>query len=103
MNYANIFAKMFPERNFCKVNMFPERNFCKVNMFPERNFQVYEMFPEREIDDQFTHCYECTTNKQPFSEPSWQVELFFKWLKQHLQIKKFWGTSENVRFLRLNF
>ena len=33
MNYANIFAKMFPERNF----------------------QVYEMFPEREFDDQFTH------------------------------------------------
>ena len=26
----------------------------------------------------------------------WQVELFFKWLKQHLQIKKFWGTSENA-------
>ena len=26
----------------------------------------------------------------------WQVELFFKWLKQHLKIKKFWGTSENV-------
>lgn len=26
----------------------------------------------------------------------WQVELFFKWLKQHLKIKKFWGTSENA-------
>lgn len=26
----------------------------------------------------------------------WQVELFFKWLKQHLQIKKFWGYSENA-------
>ena len=26
----------------------------------------------------------------------WQVELFFKWLKQHLRIKKFWGTSENA-------
>ncbi len=25
----------------------------------------------------------------------WLVELFFKWLKQHLKIKKFWGTSEN--------
>ena len=26
----------------------------------------------------------------------WQVELFFKWLKQHLKIKKFWATSENA-------
>ena len=26
----------------------------------------------------------------------WQVELFFKWLKQHLRIKKFWGTNENA-------
>lgn len=24
----------------------------------------------------------------------WQIELFFKWIKQHLKIKKFWGTSE---------
>ena len=26
----------------------------------------------------------------------WQVELFFKWLNQHLKIKKFWGTTENA-------
>lgn len=25
----------------------------------------------------------------------WQVELFFKWLKLHLKIKKFWSTTEN--------
>jgi len=26
----------------------------------------------------------------------WQIELFFKWIKQHLKIKSFWGTSENA-------
>ena len=26
----------------------------------------------------------------------WQVELFFKWIKQHLHIKSFYGTSENA-------
>ena len=26
----------------------------------------------------------------------WQVELFFKWIKQHLRIKQFFGTSENA-------
>lgn len=25
----------------------------------------------------------------------WQVELFFKWIKQHLRVKRFWGDSEN--------
>ncbi len=26
----------------------------------------------------------------------WQIELFFKWIKQNLKIKKFWGQSENA-------
>lgn len=31
------------------------------------------------------HLYKCR----------WQVELYFKWIKQHLRIKQFYGTSEN--------
>lgn len=26
----------------------------------------------------------------------WQIEIFFKWIKQHLKIKSFWGQSENA-------
>jgi hypothetical protein len=26
----------------------------------------------------------------------WQIELFFKWIKQHLKVKSFWGTTENA-------
>jgi Transposase DDE domain len=26
----------------------------------------------------------------------WKIELFFKWIKQHLKIKSFWGQSENA-------
>lgn len=26
----------------------------------------------------------------------WKIELFFKWVKQHLKIKSFWGQSENA-------
>ena len=32
------------------------------------------------------HLYKCR----------WQIELFFKWVKQHLSIKVFWGRSENA-------
>ena len=31
----------------------------------------------------------------------WSIELFFKWIKQHLKIKKFWGTSENAVRIQL--
>jgi hypothetical protein len=31
----------------------------------------------------------------------WQVELFFKWIKQHLRIKSFYGTSENAVKLQI--
>ena len=31
----------------------------------------------------------------------WTVELFFKWVKQHLHIKKFYGTTENAVYLQL--
>jgi Domain of unknown function (DUF4372)/Transposase DDE domain len=32
----------------------------------------------------------------------WQIELFFKWIKQHLKIKTFWGTSENAVRIQIN-
>lgn len=32
----------------------------------------------------------------------WQIELFFKWIKQHLKIKSFWGTTENAVRIQIN-
>lgn len=31
-----------------------------------------------------------------FYKYRWSIELFFKWLKQHLKVKRFWGTTENA-------
>ena len=31
----------------------------------------------------------------------WQVELFFKWIKQNLKIKTFWGTSRNAVYIQI--
>jgi hypothetical protein len=31
----------------------------------------------------------------------WEVELFFKWIKQNLKIKTFWGTSQNAVFIQI--
>ena len=55
-------------------------------------------------DDEQSREFTFLTNITHLSSPQiaelyrnrWKVELFFKWLKQHLKIKKFWGTSENA-------
>ena len=32
----------------------------------------------------------------------WQAELFFKWIRQHLQVKRFWGESENAVCIQIH-
>lgn len=44
--------------------------------------------------------YEAITISELYRE-RWNVELFFKWIKQHLHIKSFYGTSENAIFLQI--
>lgn len=55
-------------------------------------------------DEETGHVYVFLTNNLTISAYSiallykhrWQIELFFKWIKQHLKIKTFWGQSENA-------
>lgn len=55
-------------------------------------------------DSETGHAYVFLTNNFVVSALSiallykhrWQIELFFKWIKQHLKIKTFWGQSENA-------
>ena len=66
--------------------------------YPER-FRLIRFYDE-EDDREFTFL----TNAKHITaidvanlyKKRWLVELFFKWLKQHLKIKKFWGTTENA-------
>jgi len=72
-------------------------------------FETAQLYPEalRRVHylDQITHKrFRFLTNN--FALPAltiaqiykarWQVELFFRWIKQHLRIKAFYGTSENA-------
>lgn len=59
--------------------------------------------------DTLGHTYVFLTNNMTASAESiallyknrWKVELFFKWIKQHLKIKRFWGHSENAVKLQI--
>ena len=69
-------SKCYPEK-LRRIRYFDSEN--KNNLtFLTNNF----MLPAITI----TKLYKCR----------WQIELFFKWIKQHLRIKSFYGTSENA-------
>ena len=60
-------------------------------------------------DDEYDRDYVFLTNSFDLSaqdiadiyKARWQVELFFKWIKQNLKIKTFWGTSSNAVFIQI--
>ena len=52
----------------------------------------------RFLSDDFTHSY--LTIAELYRE-RWQVECFFKWIKQRLHIKSFYGTSQNDVFSQI--
>jgi hypothetical protein len=60
-------------------------------------------------DKEYHHTYEFITNDLEMEAQDiadiykrrWQVELFFKWIKQNLKIKSFWGTSMNAVYSQI--
>lgn len=74
-----------------------------------KGFYVSRQYPEKIrrvkfYDAEFNRTFVFLTNNMELTAEQiallyknrWQVELFFKWIKQHLKIKSFWGTSENA-------
>ena len=66
--------------------------------YPE-SFRLIRYYDE-EDDREFTFLTNAkhlsALNVANLYKKRWLVELFFKWLKQHLRIKRFWGTTENA-------
>jgi hypothetical protein len=73
-------------------------SFYPAKAYPEKLRRI------RFVDPESDHCFHFLTNC--FTLPAftitqlykcrWQIELFFKWIKQHLRIKAFYGTSQNA-------
>lgn len=69
------------------MNVYPEK-LRRVKYFDEKNGKIYVYL---------TNNFELTASQiaQIYKE-RWQIELFFKWIKQNLKIKTFLGTSKNA-------
>jgi len=73
-------------------------SFYPAKDYPEKLRRIHYVDKETEQNMVFlTNCFTlpAITIAQLY-KCRWQVELFFKWIKQHLRIKAFFGTSENA-------
>ena len=73
-------------------------SFYPSKAYPEKLRRI--RFVDPDTDNRFSFLTNCFT-LPPFTitqiyKCRWQIELFFKWIKQHLRIKAFYGTSENA-------
>ena len=72
--------------------------FYTVKKYPEELRMVtYKDFSDGKLYHFLTNNYsqEALTIAELYRD-RWKIELFFKWIKQHLRIKAFYGTSENA-------
>lgn len=74
-----------------------------------KRFYPARMRKVRYYDEETKKTYEFLTNDlrrdaqeiAAIYKERWDVELFFKWIKQHLKIKSFWGTSMNAVYSQI--
>lgn len=73
-------------------------NFYPARDYPEKIRRI--KFYDKENDKVFVfltnNLYLKATEVAQLYKHRWKIELFFKWIKQHLKVKSFWGQSENA-------
>ena len=63
---------------------------------PLRRIKYYDADTDKTFNFLTNHLAVAAPTVAQLYRYRWQVELFFKWIKQHLRIKSFFGTSENA-------
>lgn len=98
MKYKVVKWKRRMPKNILSDSLIELTGFYSKKYYPEplRLVRYWDEEDEREFT-YITNATHITAQKvADLYKARWNVELFFKWLKQHLKIKKFWGTSENA-------
>jgi len=72
---------------YCAAKEYPDK-LRRIKYFDAETNQTYVFLTNNFVLDAeiITQLYKCR----------WQIELFFKWVKQHLSVKVFWGRSANA-------
>jgi len=74
------------------------KGFYAARQYPEKLRRIKYLDSERQLTYVYlTNHFEAkATQIVQLYVNRWKVELFFKWIKQHLRIKRFWGESTNA-------
>ena len=99
MNYRRIYsAKSNRKKGVMCDQTIMLNGFYSAKDYPEKLRRV--KYYDEETDNEFdfiTNNFNITALQVALLyKHRWSIELFFKWLKQHLRIKTFWGYSENA-------
>ena len=72
--------------------------FYAAKKYPEkmRRIKFYDAETGKALIFLTNHFHLKATEVAQLYKHRWKIELFFKWIKQHLKIKSFWGQSENA-------
>lgn len=99
MNYRRIYsAKSNRAKGVMCDQTIKLNNYYSAKDYPEnlRRVKYYDQETDNEFDF-ITNNFKVTSLQVALLyKHRWSIELFFKWLKQHLRIKTFWGYSENA-------
>jgi hypothetical protein len=73
------------------------KNFYPRKSYPEKLRRIVFVDADRNRFEFLTNNFEVQAHHiAQFYKHRWMIELFFKWIKQHLKIKSYWGYSENA-------
>lgn len=87
-----VFDQIGTLTGFYSQKAYPEKIRCIKAKDPESGAFIIVMTNHMDLQaQQIAQCY----------RKRWQIELFFKWIKQHLRIKVFWGHSENAVMIQI--
>jgi hypothetical protein len=103
-NYRRIYsAKADREKGFKCDQTIKLTGFYTSKKYPEKLRRIKYRDPETGetlifLTNNFVHSAELIAD---LYKERWRIELFFKWIKQHLRIKKFYGNSPNAVYTQI--
>jgi hypothetical protein len=99
MSYRRIYSAKVNKAKGIKCDQTIKlNNYYSVKDYPEklRLIKFYDAETNNDLDF-ITNNFNLSASKiAQLYKSRWSVELFFKWIKQHLKVKTFWGYSENA-------
>lgn len=99
MNYRRVYSSPVDKSQGIKVDQSIHlNNFYAAKDYPEhlRRIKYYDAETKETLEFITNNFRLKATEIARLYKYRWSVELFFKWIKQHLKIKSFWGYSENA-------